>query len=162
MKKQYFILFLFFILISQYTYSQNTGYLGKKFVLKTDLFNGTQGVLGDFQSRILCIFPGISLEYIPSKTITFSLKGTYFNKKVKQEYNKSDYPEENTIFLFPSPKTMPEKAKISVTGVTVEARQYVTFNEGLNRILRAPQGFFFYESFFIGKLNIKKGYIIKA
>lgn len=152
MKMRYLLLFLLgFLLLADPSNAQNTGYGGKRFLLKTNVLNGIQSPIAS-----------VELEYIFSRRFTFSVKGGSYNYKVTQRYNPSEYktPVEKSSSYYSSSynlsadgrTVLPDKASIHSRELELELRYYP------GSTIPAPKGFFTCIAFRYASMDIKGNY----
>lgn len=114
-------------------YSQNTGFGGKRVLLKTSVINGLYGFSNSY---------GIELAFHRKMTLTFGYDN--INTKINQSYD----PTETVGIKF----TINEKAQTSFKGINVEFRKYFSKEKP------APYGFFMSLNYSNGVLDIEKGH----
>jgi hypothetical protein len=118
---------------------QNTGFGGKRVLLKTDVLNGLRSPLVN-----------ASAEFIVTRGFTFSVgyratKGKYNQIYYSNEYQSNYYSSEES-------NKLPKQAEIKSRTIMLEARLYFA------GVLPAPRGFFFYGSYNYGKLDVTGNY----
>jgi hypothetical protein len=137
MKTFYILPFLLLTLLGKPALAQNTGYGGKRFVLKTNVINGLKT-------------PAFSLELecILTRMVTLSIKGGLYNYSVDQRYHSGEYKTSVNPLYGPSYNMnddalsgegrilLRDKAQLSTREVELELRYYFGQN------IPAPSGFF--------------------
>jgi hypothetical protein len=112
--------------------AQNTGFAGKRLLLKSNAINGTNGLFNSYAAEF---------AFHRNMTVTFGYDAV--NKDVLQSYN--------FLETVGSDITMSQKARTSYRGINMEFRKYL-FSEK-----PAPYGLFLCASFANGNLNIEEG-----
>ncbi len=120
------------LLISLGVNGQNTGFGGRRCLIKTNAVNGTYGFLNGAQAELLL-----------HRNVTLSVGFDFINANVKQTYTDGEVVTGGKI-------TMNDKADISYTGFNMEVRKY--FSD-----IPAPHGFYLRAAYRKGNLNVNEG-----
>ncbi len=129
------ILFIMLTLGCSLTYSlnaQNTGFAGKRVLLKSTVINGLNGFLNSYGAEIAF-----------NRKMTITLGYDAINTDVIQSYNQMETVGSSIL--------MSSKAQTTYKGIHVEFRKY------LSREKPAPYGLFLCANYANGNLNIDKG-----
>jgi hypothetical protein len=152
----YTLVFLMCLLLANNTFlhAQNTGYGGKRFLVKTNVINGIQSPLASLE-----------LEYALSRRFSISIKGGAYKYKVNQRYNAGEYATPVSNYynsygvysysnkLGPENRVaLPDKAEINSRQVELEFRYYP------GSVIPAPSGFFTCIAFRYAKIDVKGNY----
>ncbi len=121
---------IFFIALS--VNGQNTGFGGRRCLIKVNAVNGTYGFLNGAQAELLL-----------HRNITLSVGYDFINANVKQTYTDGEVVTGGKV-------TMDHKADVSYTGFNMEVRKY--FSD-----IPAPHGFYLRAAYRKGNLNVNEG-----
>lgn len=131
MRKTFFIILIVFS-FPHLLKAQNTGFAGKRVLLKSNAINGFHG-----------FFNSYAAEFAFHRSMTVTIGYDAVNKDVLQSYS--------FLETVGSDITMSEKARTSYRGINMEFRKYL-FSEK-----PAPYGLFLCASYANGNLNIEEG-----
>lgn len=131
MRKTLFIILLVFS-FPHLLKAQNTGFAGKRVLLKSNAINGFNG-----------FFNSYAAEFAFHRNMTVTIGYDAVNKEVFQSYN--------FLETVGSDITMSEKARTSYRGINMEFRKYLISEKP------APYGLFLCASYANGNLNIEEG-----
>ncbi len=132
MKKILFIILILFFTLPQLLLGQNTGFAGKRVLLKSNAINGSHG-----------FFNSYAAEFAFHRKMTITVAYDAVNANVRQSYHAME--------TLGSKIVMDAKAQTSYRGMMIEYRKYFSPEKP------APYGFFVAASFANGNLNIEKG-----
>ncbi len=138
MKKILYIALL--ILSATPAFSQNTGFRGKRVLIKTDLLNGVRSPLFSASAELLI-------------TRRFTLTGGY--RTTSGKYNQIYYYEEyhsQDYYFYDIDNKLKDKADIKSRVWSIEARLYK------GGVIPAPKGFFYYGTYTNGNVDVKGNY----
>ncbi|GAL86488.1 hypothetical protein MYP_3717 [Sporocytophaga myxococcoides] len=140
MKKIIYITLL--ILLAAPAFSQNTGFGGKRVLIKTDLLNGVRSPLFSASAELLI-------------TRRFTLTGGYriTSGKYNQIYFYDEYHSQDYYYYSDySQNKLKDKADIDSRVWSIEARLYK------GGVIPAPKGFFYYGTYTNGNVDVKGNY----
>lgn len=117
-------------------YAQNTGFGGKRVLLKTDLLNGARSP-----------FFNASAEFLVTRRLSLSIGGRMTSGKYNQIYYYSEYTGSRPDL--DGKNRLADKAVIKSRTLMLEARWYA------GGVLPAPRGSFFYVGYNYGKVDVQ-------
>lgn len=123
--------------------AQNSGYGGKRFLIKADILEGRKSIL-----------TGVDVETVPFRNITMTLGFKYFSSQVNQKFSVLEYEGHYYNFRDDFPLKMPDKASVVTRSINFEIRQYMNKESFLN----APFGYFRYLSATYGLIDVNGNY----
>jgi hypothetical protein len=147
MRKELYIISLIFLLPGSLAFSQNTGFGGKRVLLKTDVLNGVRSPFFSITGELL-----IARRFTLSagyRATTGKYNQIYFMREYKTQDDSYSYSYNNSDYL-PN-KKLKDKATVTSRTLSVEARYY------RSSVIAAPKGCFFYGTFNYGSVDITKG-----
>lgn len=140
--KTFYALLILLMIGVQFSTAQNTGYAGKRLVIRADAVNGIKGVMS-----------GVGMEYVLFERASLGLTLNRMSYNVAQRYGGSEY--EQTLPDLPT--KMPSKANVDERSLTLQGRIY--FN-GTNAP-PAPNGLFFYSDLCLGQVDVDGQYYLE-
>lgn len=132
MRKILIITLILFFNLPLLLMAQNTGFAGKRVLLKSNAINGVQGFFNSYAAE---------LAFHRKMTITVAYDA--INADIRQSYHPMETLGSSIV--------MDAKAQTSYRGMMIEYRKY------FSREKPAPYGLFISASFANGNLNIEKG-----
>lgn len=134
------ILYFIFMSLAGFLNSQNTGYLGKKFLLKTNLVNGRQMPVNS-----------VDIEYVTSRRTSVNFSFNHF------DYSITNSIRANTGKIKPGGAYDGQAKEFSTlkSGTTSGNMLGLSFKFYFNRIIPAPFGFYMETGVGIGKATLE-------
>jgi hypothetical protein len=132
MRQVFFIMLTLGCSLTHSLKAQNTGFAGKRVLLKSNVLNGLNGFLNSYGAEVAL-----------NRKMTITLGYDAINTDVIQSYNQMETVGSTIV--------MGSKAQTSYKGIHVEFRKY------LSREKPAPYGLFLCANYANGNLNIEKG-----